>query len=912
MRVSEEPLVGASANGRLRTALAAELGVVTKLWPAEVQLVKAARDGDVFDPLRRSAPHPSQSDGWVGATVRASVVAALLTGLGGSAHRCGVRLRGVKIQSTLDLGAAKLLVPLELDGCRLTSGVALDDARGSSVAIRSCCVAGGGVEAARLRLEGCLDLTGSELAARVSLHDAWIGADLICRDTRFHRGKFEDALYAPGVSVQADVLLTGARSTGCIDFKQAKIERSIESHGAEYACTTKPALRLRGASVGGELDCCGLKVAGTPSAIDAEHLTAGNVRFSRLVRSDGTAQVVEARGCLSFEGAELKALLADGAELHGSQSRLDEGDEDSHALDLTGAKVRGAVSLAPTAEGPARVWGKVSLTGAELDGDLDLRGAQIIRAGKVAIDAAGFRAATVCMAVGWVGSQPRSFLAEGAVDFSNATLDDLDCGGARLVGRGGLALSASGATVKRRVFLARPLDKDGQPIVAKGRTMRFRATGQVDLQDITTAQVLCRGARFENAEGQALILYGAKVTEQLLLEAAVHSDGGAVYEDGTGGKVLRMEAYGTVRLQNASIGQLSLRGARLHAPPMSHALNARSVEVRGDVLLDAQKAGDGSVISDDEGPVRFEATGGVSFAGASIAGSLDCTEASLQALDPESGEERERLAFDASTATITRKLVWCEVTCSGHVDLHGLQAGSLEDTILSWPSTYGHLKLDGFTYTALLGTQAAEWKQRRDRWLGKTKYAAQPYEQLAAVYRSAGDSHAARKISMASFNAQLTLNEWNEHPPKSLGQCLRLAGRWVLRALIGHGYEPLRALLPIAALLVLAVIVTNDAVTHNDMVRARALPSEKPATAANAKKKPVPEAKPTDCRRKDYPCLQPWLYAADLLVPVVNLGQRDAWRATRDHRWLPPVMTVLGWMLTTLIVAGFTGLVRRE
>jgi hypothetical protein len=242
------------------------------------------------------------------------------------------------------------------------------------------------------------------------------------------------------------------------------------------------------------------------------------------------------------------------------------------------------------------------------------------------------------------------------------------------------------------------------------------------------------------------------------------------------------------------------------------------------------------------------------------------------------------------------------------VDLRGLHAGSLEDTVKGWrPAEDSVLKLDGFTYAALMGDDTAKWKKRRNDWLKKTAYATQPYQQLSDVYRSAGNSYAARKIAMARFNARLSWKQLKAHP-------FRQSGRWALRLLIGHGYEPWRALIPITALFLVAFFVTKHAAHAGDMVRVRGLSTESsaPAPKTPAKKPPAPEAAPTDCSRKDYPCLQPFLYAADLLVPVVNLGQRDAWRATGGSKWLPPLMTILGWALTTLIVAGFTGLVRRE
>jgi uncharacterized protein YjbI with pentapeptide repeats len=894
-----------------------ELGLSRRLTATEQDFVGKAREGSFFDPGGK-APRPSESSGWAERVVDADVVAALLTAPGARVHRLGVRLRGVHISGTLDLRAAKLLAPLDLWGCRLTCGPKLDDAHGSSIAVRDCHLGRGGLDAARLDLDGTLDLSGTKFQGRVSLHDARIGADLVCSRTQFCRGRRAVALYAPGVTVEASVLLDKSTAGGCVDLSQATIERSVDCRCVEYTCSNGPALRLRGSRVGADVDCRGAKVSSKRSAIDADHLTAGNVLLSP--DADGTEggerpSFADVAGCVSFAGAKLDSLRVDGAHLQGATTSQE--DATLVALDLTGARIEGEVSLAPAEGRRCELSGSVRLSGAEIGGDLDFTAAKIHSEGDVAIDATGITVATVRMGTALLRGNPHRFRARGEVRFSNATMDELNCRGARLIGTGSdpTALRATAATVKRKVLLDRDLGENGEAVYVDNKPLRFHATGVVDLQDASAGQVLCRGARFHNPGGHALILYGAQITEQLLLEAAVRGDRGALFDTPGGNKMLRMQANGTVLLQNASIGHLSLRGARLRALGKLRALDARNVEVRGDALLDTAKDGDSVEIVDADGPVAFDARGEVSFAGGTIAGTLNLEKAHLTALEAEEGNPKRPIAFDASTATITRKFVWCCVKWSGVVDLRGLHAGSLEDTMTGWKGAEGSvLMLDGFHYSALMGDDTAKWKTRRDEWLKKTAYATQPYQQLSEVYRSIGYTYAARKIAMARFNARLSWTYTKAHPPNRPGRALRLAGRWVLRLLIGHGYEPWRALIPVLVLFVVAFAVTKDAVSDGEMVRVRALTVDNAAQAptTTGKKTPLKEAEPTDCRRKDYPCLQPVLYAADLLVPVVNLGQRDAWRATGGSKWLPPLMTVLGWVLTTLIVAGFTGLVRRE
>jgi len=71
----------------------------------------------------------------------------------------------------------------------------------------------------------------------------------------------------------------------------------------------------------------------------------------------------------------------------------------------------------------------------------------------------------------------------------------------------------------------------------------------------------------------------------------------------------------------------------------------------------------------------------------------------------------------------------------------------------------------------------------------------------------------------------------------------------------------------------------------------------------------------TSCNqlRDSYPCLRPLLYSLDVVLPpTVTTGQSTAWRPTQE--WIAYTLTGLktfGWLLTALLVAGVTGLLRR-
>src|SRR5713101_1946446 len=63
---------------------------------------------------------------------------------------------------------------------------------------------------------------------------------------------------------------------------------------------------------------------------------------------------------------------------------------------------------------------------------------------------------------------------------------------------------------------------------------------------------------------------------------------------------------------------------------------------------------------------------------------------------------------------------------------------------------------------------------------------------------------------------------------------------------------------------------------------------------------------------KEQPDFQPVLYTLDLLVPVINIHQRDAWTAHGLAAWLVLAFTLTGWLLTTAFVLSVTGFLKRD
>ncbi|MDQ1051891.1 hypothetical protein [Streptomyces sp. V4I2] len=78
------------------------------------------------------------------------------------------------------------------------------------------------------------------------------------------------------------------------------------------------------------------------------------------------------------------------------------------------------------------------------------------------------------------------------------------------------------------------------------------------------------------------------------------------------------------------------------------------------------------------------------------------------------------------------------------------------------------------------------------------------------------------------------------------------------------------------------------------------------ATLAFAAKHPVAS------RPAEAPPFNALLYALDLLLPVVDCGQQNAFHTAGWQQWLSAVLVAAGWILATTIAAGLTRTLSRR
>lgn len=69
---------------------------------------------------------------------------------------------------------------------------------------------------------------------------------------------------------------------------------------------------------------------------------------------------------------------------------------------------------------------------------------------------------------------------------------------------------------------------------------------------------------------------------------------------------------------------------------------------------------------------------------------------------------------------------------------------------------------------------------------------------------------------------------------------------------------------------------------------------------------------PSPLKSGEHPDWNPALFALDLLLPVIDLGQAGSWQLHGGWQWLSTALVLLGWVLATTVAAGATRLLRRS
>jgi len=160
----------------------------------------------------------------------------------------------------------------------------------------------------------------------------------------------------------------------------------------------------------------------------------------------------------------------------------------------------------------------------------------------------------------------------------------------------------------------------------------------------------------------------------------------------------------------------------------------------------------------------------------------------------------------------------------------------------------------------------------------------------------AGQDTAARQVAIARRSDLRKYGNLNPY---------RKVGNWLLDKTIKYGYQTWRAGVGLAVVFGVLLALSMLGQHQHVMVPVGDIKGLHP----------VPSA--TQCT-SNYPCFYPVGYTVDTVIPLINVHQAEYWgpdgHAAWGWLWVGSawVATGLGWALATLLVAGYTGLVRQE
>ena len=446
-----------------------------------------------------------------------------------------------------------------------------------------------------------------------------------------------------------------------------------------------------------------------------------------------------------------------------------------------------------------------------------------------------------------------------------------------------------------------PTSIDAREISVIGSVLlsnEFQAEGTVSLYGATIGGNLdCEKGTFtnENENGYALLAQGLNVKGSVFL-------------------IDEFQAKGTVRLYGATIGGNLECDKGTFINENGDALNAERVNVTGYVFLR-----DG-----------FQAKGTVNLYGATIGGNLSCrkgmfTNENGDALLAQGVNVKGSVFLDGGfqakgrlslyNARIDQTLIISRIRKPEGMSLRleFAKVQTLDYAADSLPSP-GKLELNGLVYEAL-GKKSPQKLEQHLNWLRlqpKESFSFQPYEQLAKVLRATGNTDQSTSVLIGKEQDQLRYGNLN---------WLSKVWKQVLGATIAYGYRPQQAFL-----FAIGVVAFGFFIFDWGYKTGLITPTDKNCTPSNSQQ----EQKVSQQKQKDYlncpyyPKFDPLIYSLDIFLPIIDLRLKSYWLPNankgedklfhiKSGEWLRYYLSlhiISGWVLTTLWVAGFSGIVR--
>lgn len=725
-----------------------------------------------------------------------------------------------------------------------------------------------------------------------------------------------DVLYALCVGTRADwpvhargVHVIGARFRGELNFTGATLrtilvlEHCVLDDGMSADRATARFLSLRGSAVkflnAADLTCTQsadfseLQCPGTIDLRGANISGFFSLAAGRLGDGSG-GDVVQATGLTVGHDVDFRRLDARGplrldrskltGDLDCTAASFNSGARDQPAMSMAGASIGGNVVISD-----ARSLGALVLTGATIGGGFIAASAEL-----------ALRTDEAARQLGADGMHHLHLLAARTEsEKTDAIIDHLQTSGGPPTSAPAAEPPAAPPAVESRAVL----NLQGAHIGGAVRlTDRFRAEGEVNLLSASiTLGIECSEAIFIN-----------RATDGSRPRPALNAQG--------------LYVAGNFLLQNACVcmGQVSLLGASIGGE--LHCDDARLWNPDGIALLGVSLNVGGTLAIHEGSTIE----GTTDLSGADVDGDLDCRGANFDiakgtAFSMQGARVRGTFfwgPFGIKPSSTTDYFMFGDFQLlyadppTGTVDFTGARVGFLVDDNSAWKGD-PDLKLEGFVYD-LLGEGAAHYSWRVN-WLARQArrrpqidtrtrkalnqaltnlppmdyghYSPQVFEQLATVYDRMGSEGTARAIRIAKQRAARDAGHlsWGE----------RFSNR-LLDITIRYGWEPWRIV--VFGLLV----VVFGTLVFASLGESSFAPTHTSGTQA-------------------YAAFNPLAYSLDVFIPIIHLGQASEWAPRDNVQWWPFglrttgaivqgylwIHIILGWMVSTLAVAAFTGLVRR-
>lgn len=377
-------------------------------------------------------------------------------------------------------------------------------------------------------------------------------------------------------------------------------------------------------------------------------------------------------------------------------------------------------------------------------------------------------------------------------------------------------------------------------------------------------------------------------------------------------RLAHAEMTGSTALNGAQIGgQVDCEGAKLDGKG-GKALNGQGMTVGESLFLR-----------------EVTATGCIALIGSRIGGQLVCEGAKLDG----NGD----IALNGQAMRVAGGLFFRGVEkVGGDFILASAHAGDLADDFASWDKVSGTLYLDGFTYDRFFGAPLdipgrLRWL-KQGAWLDGT-FSPQPYTQLAKTLAAMGHNRAARRVL---YRRERVLGREERllgykrsdgvylFPLENLKEdgkyLLRLSGDLLSRTVVGYGHKPWMALLWMIGLWFAAIWLAHAAWINGDFA-----PNSDVMLVSDGWLAQLETPNPAEtwsskgAAGQDWESFNRYAWGLDLVVPILDIGQTDAWQPSRDRgsdgyrlwwaRWL---LQGMGWLVSALGVAAITGIMQKD